>query len=64
MILAPVAFCSVGGGGGELILVAAVDHDLAAGFGQRLGAGAAEAAARGANDRFAAGYSEVHAEAP
>ena len=53
-----------GRGRGKVFLVAAVDHDLAAGLGQRLGAGQAKPAARGANDRLAAGDSKVHAKAP
>jgi hypothetical protein len=53
-----------GGGGGEALAVAAVDHDLAAGLGERLGAGAAEPAARCADDRLAAGDAEVHAGFP
>ncbi len=42
MILAPV-FSQLVGRRGEVLLVAAVDHHLAAGLGQRLGAGAAQA---------------------
>ena len=49
------------GGGGEALLVAAVDHDLAAGLGQAVRAGAAEPAARRADDRLAAGNPKVHA---
>ena len=52
------------GGGGEAILVEAVDHDLAAGLGQAVGAGAAEPAARRANDRLAARNPKVHALTP
>ena len=64
VILAPVALRSSLGGGGEAILVEAVDHHLAAGLGQAVGAGAAEPAARRANDRLAARNPKVHALTP
>ena len=49
------------GGGGKAIFVEAVDHHLAAGLGQAVGAGAAEPAAGSANDRLAARNPKVHA---
>ena len=49
-----------GRGSGKPFAIAAIDDDLAAGFSQRFGAGAAEAAARSADDRFAAGDAEIH----
>src|SRR6202034_1422107 len=49
-----------GGRRGELRLVAAVDDHLATGLGQGLGAGKTQPAARSADDRLAAGNSEVH----
>ena len=61
MILAPVALLQFGRGGGEAILVEAVDHHLAAGLGQVVGAGAAEPPAGSANDRLAARNPKVHA---
>ena len=53
-------FGDFGGGGLEPRGVAAVDHHLAAGFGEPEGAGLAEPAARRANDGLAAGNSEIH----
>ena len=50
-----------GRGGGEAIFVEAVDHHLAAGFGEAVSAGAAEPAARRADDRLAARNPKVHA---
>jgi hypothetical protein len=49
------------GGGGKAIFVEAVDHHLAAGLGQAVGAGATEPAARCAHDRLAARNPKVHA---
>ena len=53
-------------GGGRLRSspVAPVDHDLAAGLRQLERAGAAEPAARGADDGLAAGDAEIHGQAP
>ena len=45
-------------------LVPSVEHDRASRFRQRPGAGAAQAFARRANDRFPAGNSQVHCGAP
>ena len=64
MIFAPVALRSLGGGRVEPRRVAPVDHHLAAGLGQRLGAGAAEPAARGADDGLAAGNTKIHGLLP
>ena len=50
----------LGGGRLQRLGVAAVDHHLAAGFGQRAGAALAQPSARGADDGFAAGYSQIH----
>src|SRR3954449_6863739 len=44
----------------EPLGIEAVDHDLAPGLGEPGGAGAAEAAAGGADDGLAAGDSEIH----
>ena len=49
-----------GGGGIEALAVAPVDDDVAARLRQREGTRAAEPAARGTDDRLAAGNSEIH----
>jgi hypothetical protein len=47
-------------GSGKPLAVKAVDHDLAASLRQSLGAGPAEAAARGTDNGFPAGDTEIH----
>src|SRR3989442_9072666 len=54
----------LGGRCRQRLAVAAVDDDVAARLRQRERAGAAEPAARGADDGFAAGDAEIHDDAP
>src|SRR5260221_75609 len=46
------------------IAIAAVDHDLASGLCETLGAGAAQSFAGGADDGLAAGNAQIHGELP
>ena len=62
--LAAGRLAQFGGGRGRAVAVAPVDHHLAAGLRQRLGAGAAEPAARGTDDGLAAGNAKIHAYPP
>ena len=58
--LAPVALRSSAAVALQHLGVAPVEDDLAAGLRERKGAGAAEPAARGADDGLAAANSEIH----